>query len=138
MKYVLIFGVSLFILASCRFDRPLFASYDHNYRTQDTVTHDSIVRSYYKFLCFRKGITIGGYTLDKTYDTRGHLIKKGIGKEAEYGMCDGNNRFYIKTINYDTLGHVTKIHCTIRQNFGRAGVVVFDRTIVKTERYNDE
>ena len=116
---------------SCRFSRPLIEFPQSTNVTIDSVTHDTIRTKYSKFLCFRKGISIGGCTFEETFTPQGQLVKKGVYKETNYGMFDGTNRFYLKTITYDTIDHTREIHKTIRQNHGVSGSVVLDKKVTR-------
>ncbi|MGZ4033273.1 MAG: hypothetical protein ACXVPU_06740 [Bacteroidia bacterium] len=122
------------IFVSCRFSKPIVRIPEGQYVTTDSVTSNIEKTKYFHYLNLRKGISIGNGGVVKTYNTKGLLLKKNIFKATKGALKDGNNRFYYKDISYDSLGRVSNIHCKIRQNFGRAGKVVYERTIDKTRR----
>jgi hypothetical protein len=80
-------------------------------------------------LNFRYGISIGGGIVTKTYNASEQLIEKQISKTTHAGLKDGNNRYYLKEITYDSLEHKSKIHYKIRQNYGRASTIVYEKTV---------
>jgi hypothetical protein len=134
MSKLLVAALITTIFLSCRFSKPIVRIPERQYVITDSVTHYITKTKYYHYLNLRKGISIGNGGFEKTYNTKGQLLKKNIFKATKSGMKDGNIRLYDKDISYDTLRRVSKIHCMIRQHFGRTEEVIFEKTIDKTRR----
>jgi hypothetical protein len=122
------------ILCSCKFSKPILAIPHSKYVKIDSTTNNKVKTKYFKYLSFRNGISIGGGSVEKIYNTDGKIIEKQISKSTHFGLKDGNNRYYLKEITYDSLNHVSKIHYKIRQNYGRAATTVYEKTIDKTKK----
>lgn len=128
IQYILLFV--LLIVSSCRFNKPLICIPDDHLVIKDSagVTTDS---KYFHYLNFHHCISIGGGGVERIYDHNGRLTSKQIFKAKKGGMKDGNNRYYRKTIWYDSTGNADSVHKYIHQNHGRGGKVVLNKTIVK-------
>jgi hypothetical protein len=121
-------------LFSCRFRKPLFSVPEHHYVNVDSVTHNTEKTDYFRYLNFKHGLSLGNGGVVRVYDPAGHLAKKTVFRSTRGGMKDGDNRHYMKECIYDSLGHISEVHCTIRQNFGRAGTTVYEKRVNKIRR----
>lgn len=127
----LLIGILLMTtLWSCKFSRPLVSIPCGKYVSVDSTTHYTTKSKHFNYLCFRNGISIGGGSAARIYNTKGQMIQKNIDKRTHAWMMDRNNRYYSKEISYDTTGQVSKIHYKIFQNMGMGGKTVYENTVV--------
>lgn len=118
-------------IASCKFNKPLVTIPNGKYVTVDTLTQNSIKTKYSLYLSLRNGISIGSISVQKTYNSDNKIISKQIFKQTHAWLKDGNNRYYLKKISYDSIGQTSKVHYKIHQNYGRAGKTVYEKTVDK-------
>lgn len=114
-------------LLSCRYGRPLLAFPKPSEVSIDSHGQKCVVKEWY-FPCFRTGVHMGCYGIVKTYDKHKHLIEKEKDKNTWLWQCDGPNKDYTKTIDYDTLGRKTKINYSIMRG-GWGDSWILDKTV---------
>ena len=112
---------------SCRFGKPILKFKTERKTTIDSLTNDVVKTESFKYLNFRRAISIGRYSSKMHYNSSGILTFRSVTKETQDGVNDGTNRYYFKKFYYDTLGTITNIHYKILQNSGRSGKTVYEK-----------
>jgi hypothetical protein len=127
---LILFGIIVTLLStSCRYTRPIFSWRVFKDETQDTITKNTIKTKYYNYISLRKFAWLGGYTLDREYDTNGTLIKQGQFKKTPLNMCDGHVRYYYRAKYFDQNKNIIQIYYRITQCKGRGSIRLVDKNV---------
>jgi hypothetical protein len=117
---------------------PLFKGKTVVEERMDSVKKTYTVERSFDYFSLRKVISaipvfMGEMAISRTYDSSGTLIRKQYLKKSHRHMVDGTLREYWRIIEYDSAGHLKKLHKKIFQNLGTGGRPVK----IKTKYYHN-